>query len=250
MKLTVLGKSPAWADGDGACSGYLVQTEKTSVLVDCGHGVVGKLRQHTEPHELNAVFISHLHADHVADLTAAAYALKFMPHERSGHRPLLILPAGGAQTLRRMAALWDGGEMFAEAFFTCEVGQLDSSWRVGDVTLRWAAVPHAVITNALDVAADDGSRFTYSADCEPNTNLTALAQNTPLLLCEATVPEPFPGHMTAAQAGQTAADCNAGQLMLTHFTDVYDLEWVRAQASEKFDGPVALAENGLVVSLV
>ncbi len=39
MRITVLGKSPAWQDAGGACSGYLVQDEDYTLLLDCGNGV-------------------------------------------------------------------------------------------------------------------------------------------------------------------------------------------------------------------
>ena len=41
MQLTVLGKSPAWQDADGACSGYLLQEGDTTVQLGCGNGVLG-----------------------------------------------------------------------------------------------------------------------------------------------------------------------------------------------------------------
>ena len=44
MELRVLGKSPAWQDAGGACSGYLVERRRTCLLLDCGSGVFGKLR--------------------------------------------------------------------------------------------------------------------------------------------------------------------------------------------------------------
>ena len=40
MRITVLGKSPAWQDADGACSGYLVEGGGQTVLLDCGPGRV------------------------------------------------------------------------------------------------------------------------------------------------------------------------------------------------------------------
>ena len=45
MRLTVLGKSPSWQDADGACSGYLLEEDGTTLLVDCGNGVFSKLRR-------------------------------------------------------------------------------------------------------------------------------------------------------------------------------------------------------------
>ena len=79
MRLTILGKSPAWSDAGGACSGYLVTEGKTAVVVDCGNGAFGKLRERISYAEVDAVVISHLHGDHVLDLVPFSYALKFGP---------------------------------------------------------------------------------------------------------------------------------------------------------------------------
>ena len=68
MRLTVLGKSPSWQDAGGACSGYLLQEGETTVLLDCGNGVFGKLRQRVDYVDVDAVVLSHLHADHFLDL--------------------------------------------------------------------------------------------------------------------------------------------------------------------------------------
>ena len=82
MRITVLGKSPSWQDAGGACSGYLLQDGDTSLLMDCGNGVFSKLRQHIDYVELDAVLISHLHADHFLDLIPFAYALTYAPRQQ------------------------------------------------------------------------------------------------------------------------------------------------------------------------
>ena len=89
MRLTVLGKSPSWQDAGGACSGYLLQDDGTAVLIDCGNGVFGKLRQQIDYVDVDAVVISHLHADHFLDLVPYSYALTYAPASaaRAG-RPL------------------------------------------------------------------------------------------------------------------------------------------------------------------
>src|SRR5215468_8099433 len=79
VQVTVLGKSPSWQDADGACSGYLVEEAGTSVLLDCGNGVFGKLRRYADYVEIDAVVISHLHADHFLDLVPFSYALRYGP---------------------------------------------------------------------------------------------------------------------------------------------------------------------------
>ena len=68
MQITVLGKSPSWQDAGGACSGYLVADGDTRLLLDCGNGVFAKLREHLQYTDIDAVLVSHLHADHILDL--------------------------------------------------------------------------------------------------------------------------------------------------------------------------------------
>ena len=82
MQITVLGKSPAWQDADGACSGYLVEEDGACLLLDCGNGVFSKLRRFRDYTDIDAVVISHLHADHFLDLVPFAYALTYAPRQQ------------------------------------------------------------------------------------------------------------------------------------------------------------------------
>ena len=67
MRITVLGKSPSWQDAAGACSGYLVEEGDFTLLLDCGNGVFSKLRRHCDYVDVDAVLITHLHADHTGN---------------------------------------------------------------------------------------------------------------------------------------------------------------------------------------
>ena len=82
MRLTVLGKSPAWQDVDGACSGYLLEAEGTALLLDCGNGVFAKMRRFVDYVDVDAVVLSHLHADHFLDLVPFSYALTYAPRQQ------------------------------------------------------------------------------------------------------------------------------------------------------------------------
>ena len=95
MRITVLGKSPAWQDAGGACSGYLVESERTCLLLDCGPGVLAKLRERIDYAGVDAVAITHLHADHILDLVPFASALTFSPRGAAGdlRRPALHAPS-------------------------------------------------------------------------------------------------------------------------------------------------------------
>src|SRR3954447_3666910 len=102
MRITVLGKSPAYQDAGGACSGYLVEGGGVRVLLDCGPGVFAKLRLLTSYVEIDAVLISHLHADHVMALFTSASARRWGPHEPV--TPRLIAPPGASAVLGSLCA--------------------------------------------------------------------------------------------------------------------------------------------------
>jgi ribonuclease BN (tRNA processing enzyme) len=247
MRLTVLGKSPAWPDAGGACSGYLVEDAGTRVLLDCGPGVFAKLREVVDYRAVDAVVLSHGHADHVLDVVPYASGLRFGPHpEGRVPRPALHVPPGGAEGLAALAdAASMGREHVALAFDVREYDP-EATLAIGPLALRFRAVPHFVPTYAVDVSGP-GGRLTYGADCGPNEGLCELAAQTPLLIAEATLPEPDPegaGHLTARQAGEHGRRAGARRLMITHLTDELSEAAAREAAEAGFGGPVEVARGG------
>jgi ribonuclease BN (tRNA processing enzyme) len=246
MRITVLGKSPAWQDAGGACSGYLIEGGGVRVLLDCGPGVFAKLRSVAGYVEIDAVVISHLHADHVNDLVPFASALRY--GTRREIPPRLIAPPGAPEVL---ASLCEGGSMRPEHIdgaFALEVYDPAGTVELGGLRVRFRPVPHFIPCNAVEVL-DGAARLTYSADCGPNDALVDFAQGTALLLVEATLPAPDEGHLTPFEAGEHAARAGAARCVLTHFSDQLDAAWVGAEGERGFGAPVELASEGATYEL-
>ncbi len=258
MQITVLGKSPSWQDADGACSGYLVQENGYALLLDCGNGVFAKLRRHRDYIDVDAVVISHLHADHVLDLIPFSYALTYAPRQQpvpvagwpgtaNPARPQLHAPHGAAQLFRDVARAW-GDEELVERAFTIDEYRPGDELELGALQVRFCEVPHYTRTFAVEVRGANGRRLTYSADCRPNDQLIEFARGTDLLLIEATLPRPertgMRGHLTPGEAGDHARRAGAKRLVVTHFSDELDPEWIRAEATAGFAGAVELAQEG------
>lgn len=241
--MTVVGCSNAWAPTGGATSGYLIESQQTTVLLDCGHGVAAAVRRYIDPHQLDAVIISHLHADHCADLISLGYMLRFHPHDRMGHRPTLIVPAGEHDRLRLLGSAYGDADVFDTAFDVRELAA-GTERKVGDVIVTGVRVPHPLPTLALDLRVDDRARLTYGADCGPNDALSALAERTPLLMIEATLPHASEDHLSARSAGELARRANADQCLLVHVCDAYDPEEVRREGQAGFGLPVQIAVPG------
>lgn len=244
----MLGKSPSWQDAGGACSGYLVEGDGARLLLDCGSGVFGKLRAAADYAAVDAVVVSHLHADHVLDLIPFAAALTYGPRAGSA-RPRLILPAGGTQAVRRLAAAAGMGEGHVAGAFALEEYAAGADVAVGGLRLRFQPVPHFVPTCAVDVAEGAG-RITYGADTSPSDDLVAFAAGTDVLLIEATLTAPERsgprGHLTPVEAGEHGRRAGAGRLVLTHLSDELDAGHARAEAERAFGGPVEVAREGAV----
>jgi ribonuclease BN (tRNA processing enzyme) len=258
LRITVLGKSPSWQDADGACSGYLVQENGFGLLLDCGNGVFSKLREHRDYVDIDAVLISHLHADHFLDLVPYSYALTYAPRQQpvpvagwpgTDHpaRPDLYAPRGASEMFRHIVACW-GSQELIEAAFKVQEFDAGDELEVGPFRIRFCEVPHYTRTFAVEIADANGTRMTYSADCSPNDQLVSFAQETDLLLIEGTLPRPERtgqrGHLTPMEAGQHGRLAGAKRLVVTHFSDELDRGWVEAQAAEGFGGDVELARDG------
>jgi ribonuclease BN (tRNA processing enzyme) len=256
VRITVLGKSPAWQDADGACSGYLVEDAGCCLLLDCGNGVFSKLRRFRDYLDIDAVVISHLHADHILDLVPFASALTYSPRRIADEpaRPHLYVPEGGRDALRQVCG---GGGMAEDhverAFELCEYVP-DDVLDVGVMRVRFHRVPHFLPTCAVDVSATNGGgRFTYGADSAPNEELVRFADGTDLLMIEATLPSPEPdgerGHLTPAEAGAHGSKARVRRLVLTHISDELDQKWARSEAEKAFGGPVDVASEGAVFTV-
>ena len=263
MRITVLGKSPSWQDADGACSGYLVQDEDYTLLLDCGSGVFSKLRRACDYVDVDAVLISHLHADHFFDLVPFAFALTYAPRQQpvpvagwpgtsTPARPALHAPLGATAVFHGLLGSWGNEELIENAFHLHEY-DLPDQLSLGPFAVRFCEVPHFTRTFAVELTSDRGGRFTFSADCGPNEELVQFARDTDLLMIEATLPRPERtgerGHLTPREAGEHGRAARAAALVLTHFSDELDSEWIRAEASEAFGAPVQLAQEGAVFTL-
>ena len=263
MRLTVLGKSPSWQDADGACSGYLIEQGEAGVLVDCGNGVFGKLRKYRDYTRVDAVVISHLHADHWLDLIPFSYALTYAPRQQpvpvdrwagteSPARPRLIAPKGATECFRRVVGTW-GNEDLIEKAFAIEEYEADARPELGDLRFTFQSVPHFLETFAICVESNGGGRLAFGADSRPSVDLVDFARDVDLLLVEATLPRPersgMRGHLTPREAGEHGKAAGARRLVLTHISDELDALWARSEAEDAFGGPVEVAREGAVYTV-
>jgi ribonuclease BN (tRNA processing enzyme) len=234
VRLTVIGSSPAWPNPGSAQSGYLVEGDG-SLLLDCGPGVLGRLRE-TDRLDVDAIAITHFHLDHCGDLIPWAWLTAYGPGPSS--RPELWLPPGGIDECHTFSDFWGVPRMFELAFELKEY-KGGTPFTAGGFTVEAHSLPHYTMHAYGFRVSADGKTLAYSGDSAPTRELADLARGADLFLCEATLAEGRldgtpRGHLSASEA-IAAAD---GPILLTH----------RPVELAAPDG-VALAHDGLVVEV-
>ena len=248
MRLTVIGCSGSFPGPDSPASSYLLEHQGFRLLIDLGNGALGPLQRHTTLAGINAICLSHLHADHCLDLCGYWVAQTYAP-DGPGPRIPVYGPAGTAHRMAQAYGL-DEHPGMTRAF---DFGTLHPGTReIGPFRVTLAHMNHPVETFGFRIEAG-GRAIAYSADTGPSAALTGLARGADLMLCEASflAGPGLPGdvHLTAGQAAQHAAQAGAGHLVLTHLVPWNDRERSRAEAAAAFGGQLSLATSGLVIDL-
>ena len=242
MRLTFLGTAASYPDAGRACAGYLLQDGGTSVLFDCGNGVLGNLGRVLDPTHLDAVFITHAHVDHFADVYALQAALRYSPAGPLPPLPL-HLPRGLFESMACILTEHGAGEL-AEAFQPHVLAD-GIPIQVGTITVTPHLVPHIDPTFAL-CADVNGTRICYTSDTAPGIGAHEAIRGAKLLLADATLPilyEDRAPHMTPAQAATLARDAGVETLVLTHLWPTVDREGAASDAAAIFPGRVIVADE-------
>jgi ribonuclease BN (tRNA processing enzyme) len=247
MKVTVLGCSGSVPGPESPASGYLVEAEGYRLLVDLGHGAFGALQRYVNPADVDAIIITHLHADHCIDLTAYIVSLRYggAGHRSSGPEGRIPL-VGPSGTRDRLEAAYDPlarklglHELFG--FSTPTPGEL------GPFGVSYAPMNHPTPTSAVRLTYNDRS-LVYSADTGESPELVELASGADLFLCEASFgpdDEYIPDlHLTGRQAGEHADKAGVERLVVTHVPPWCSRDVAADEAAAAFGGIVELATPG------
>jgi ribonuclease BN (tRNA processing enzyme) len=251
MRVTVIGCAGSFPGPDSPASCYLLEAEGFRLVIDMGNGALGVLQRYAELFGIDAICLSHLHADHCVDLGAYWVARQFAPGG-----PRAPIPVYGPQGTagRVVPDLGPGADRDGDGpsggprfdFYDLATGTAE----VGPFLVTADHVNHPVETFGFRVE-HAGWRLAYSADTGQSEALVRLAQDADLLLCEASFLDgqdtPPDLHLTARQAAEHATRAGVGQLVLTHLVPWNDRDRTLSEASGAYRGPLSLATSGLVL---
>ena len=221
MKLTVIGCSPAWPNPGGAHSGYIVEHDASRLLVDCGPGVLARLRAREGWPRVDAIAITHFHLDHWGDLVpwvwGAMYRAAGVAIEE---RPELWVHPGGRDVLEQFGERFGFRDMF-DRVFTVREYEPEQRFTAAGVDVLPLRLPHYTLETYGFRLSAAGKVIAYSGDSGPSERLAELARDTDLFVCEATLDrgeddgQPR-GHLSVDEALAAATEAGTRRVLLTH----------------------------------
>jgi ribonuclease BN (tRNA processing enzyme) len=247
VRLTVLGGCGAWPEAGQACSGYLVEHDGFRLLLDVGYATVPRLLARVAAAGVDAVYVTHGHPDHCADLNPLLRA-RALVDEPATPLPVYAPP----RALDPVLAL-DRPGMLDGAYALHEFAPGDTL-HIGPFRADTRLLPHWLPNAGVRLTVGDRT-LAYTGDTGPSPEVVALARDADLLLAEASyvddVPADSRAHLTSARdAGRQAATAGVGRLLLTHLMPGTDPAAARAAAADAgVGGEVGVATAGLVVDV-
>ena len=245
IRWTTLGNAP-YPKADEPCSGFLLQAGGANVLVDIGGGVLGALQHYLRLEDLHAVWISHLHADHFADMPHLYYAFAFA--ERPMRKIPVLGPVGWASRVEEFVKSSVDHQM-SDYFQVVELKDRGIA-EIGDLRIQARAVEHAIPAFGLTARFGD-RRLAYTGDSGPCDNLVTLAKGSRILVAECFASEvEIPSvHLTPEDAALVAAHAGVARLVLTHLAQGLREDEAVDRAATIFNGPIEVARPGTLLEV-
>jgi ribonuclease Z len=275
MDFTLLGTGCPQCDPERLGPASLVRHAGHAFLVDCGSGVTQRLvAAGTTGAALDAIFLTHLHSDHIVDL----FQLVISSWHQGRDRPQRVFgPPGTRRFVDGLLALWQAElEQRIEhevrpsaAALAVEVTEIAASeiFRVDDVAVTAVTVNHLPVRHAFGfVFAAAERRLVFSGDTAFCPALVEAARGADVLVHECFIHGammPVPGvrtaeglrnvasyHTLSSEVGKIAAAADVGCLVLNHFVPTrFDKAALVAEVRRDYDGSLVVGEDLMSLDL-
>lgn len=254
MNLTIVGSGTAAPDPDRVGAALFLETPGVRTLVDCGPGAVHHMARFGLPWpRLSHLVISHFHNDHLGDIPALLFALKWGTKERRTEPLHVFGPEGTGDRLRAMADAF--GDHVQDPGFPVVVREIAPGARTRldhGITLACASTPHTDESLAYRFEADDGGTLGYTGDTGPSEDVARFLAGLDVLVAECSVPDEqaMDTHLTPSSLAAMARSARPARLVATHvYPDLDRLDVTGLIAAAGWAGETLRARDGLEIQI-
>ncbi|MCH7517650.1 MAG: ribonuclease Z [Candidatus Dadabacteria bacterium] len=249
MKLTILGSGTCIPNSKRGSSGYLLETPKSKILLDCGSGTTWKLEKIGIDYlEIDHIFFSHLHPDHTGDLVPFLFATKYS-HIKKREKPLFLWGGKGFNNFFKALKKAYGNWIVPVGLNFDELK--GGSDHFQDFKITATKTRHIESSLAYKIEAE-GKSIVYSGDTDYSESLINLSVNTELLIIECALPNELAkisGHLTPGEVIKTINESKPKKVVVTHLYSECDEENVIETIRSNVDAEVLEAQDLLEVSI-
>ncbi|MFD4639578.1 MBL fold metallo-hydrolase [Lentzea sp. NPDC058436] len=246
MLLTVLGCSGSIPGPGAAASGYLLEADGFTLVLEFGNGVLSRFQEERPLFSMDALVLSHLHPDHCVDVSSLYVARKYHPEPPPGPLPVYA----PAEAPSRFVAAYAPNEAERSSLDFTDVFSfhgLGSKVEIGPFTVDSAVVAHPCEAYGFRISCG-GVTLAYTGDSGPCEALDSLADGVDVLLSEASwthAPGRQPDlHLSGREAGELARRAGVGRLLITHVPPWTSRDAVLEEARSAFGGRSELVVQG------
>jgi ribonuclease BN (tRNA processing enzyme) len=244
MKLTVIGQWGGYPKANEASSGYLLEHDGFTLLIDCGSGVLSLLQNYISATDIDAVILSHYHPDHIADIGVLQHALLIQSY------------LGKQGNMLPVYAHNEDKDAFSKLSYKNvmegKVYDPSSTLKVGPYTISFLRTKHPVPCYSMRIEAA-GKVIVYTADSAFQQSFIPFSDGADLLLAESNfygdMDGSGAGHMTSLEVARIAKEAKVKKLVLTHLPQFGDIDQLKTEAESTFTGQTLLAHKGLTVEI-
>lgn len=249
MRLTILGSGTAAPMLERNCAGYLLEIDKNKLLFDSGAGTIRRLLElKFDLFEIEHIFYTHLHNDHINDLGAIIWSLNY-----GGVRKKALNLYGPAGFRNYLNILTKRILKPKKINFKIDSKELKNSIiKIKNIKIKTHETKHSTTTKSIAYRVEHNNKsLVYTGDTEYCNEITQISKNADILIMECSLPDSkkVEGHLTPSLCGRIAAKANVKTLILTHFYPEVLKTNIKKACRKHFSGDIILAKDKMRINI-
>ena len=242
MKITILGSGTAVPSLERCSSSVLIQEAGTYTLVDFGYGTLRQLlKLGITYHDIDRIFFTHNHPDHVSDLIPFLFGARHRPSARKKNLEIVAGP-GFREFFNALMQAFK--HWLIPTDYQLTITEVDEGAKqFGRHQVVFKKVRHIEMSRGYRFENSAGKSVVLSGDTDYCSAMIELGKEADLMILDCAMPdgEKISGHLVPSLAGKLAQEAQCKTLCLTHFYPPCEMDVIGETVSGIYDGELVLA---------